>query len=186
MHELVKICGEKETFPRSFRIKPDSLAVQEYPFAAGSFGDTYKGTLCGKAVCVKRLKLFQGTGTEIKKVRYWHFLLHMHHLEWIPQNFRRDAVIWKYLKHPNVLPFLGATIDPPQLISVLMADNLSEYLIKNPKLCDPDRLGLVGVPLVVMIQCLLWSPVARYCEGPRLHPLSPPASWKPQASTLLS
>ena len=72
--------------------------------------------------------------------------------------------MWKYLKHPNVLPFLGATTEPPQLVSELMPDgNLKEYLGKNP---NADKLGLVGAPIAVMIPCLLRSPVARYYEGP--------------------
>ena len=92
--------------------------------------------------------------------------------------------MWKYLKHPNVLPFLGATIDPPQLVSVWMrGGNLTNYLNKN---ADADELGLVGVPIVVMILRLLWSQVARYYGGYQLHPLSQVDSWRPQASTSLS
>ena len=72
----------------------------------------------------------------------------MRHHERISQEFRKEAVMWKYLKHPNVLPFLGATIDPPQLISVWVpGGNLSEYLKNNPDLGGPDRLRLVGVRL---------------------------------------
>ena len=51
--------------------------------------------------------------------------------------------MWKYLQHPNILPLLGATINPPQLISALMSSgDLSEYIEKSP---DADRLRLVGV-----------------------------------------
>ena len=94
--------------------------------------------------------------------------------------------MWKYLKHPNVLPLLGATINPPELVSVLMpGGNLTEYLMRNPRLGAPDRLRLVGVPLILMIPCLLRLPVAQYYEGPRLPPLSRGDSWRPQAGTLL-
>ena len=56
--------------------------------------------------------------------------------------------MWKSLKHPNILPLLGATISPSQLISVLMpAGDLSKYLPKNP---DTNRIGLVGIDLVVL------------------------------------
>ena len=51
--------------------------------------------------------------------------------------------MWKYLKHQNILPLLGATISPPQLISVFIpAGDLSKYIVKNP---DTDRIGLVSV-----------------------------------------
>ena len=54
--------------------------------------------------------------------------------------------MWKTLKHPNILPLLGATIDPPQLVSTLMpAGDLSKYIPKNP---DANRIRLVGVDLV--------------------------------------
>ena len=56
--------------------------------------------------------------------------------------FCKEAVMWKYLKHPNILPLLGATISPPQLISVFMpAGDLSKYIGENP---NTDRIGLVG------------------------------------------
>ena len=60
--------------------------------------------------------------------------------------FCQEAVVWKYLQHPNILPILGATITPPQLVSALMsAGDLSEYVEKNP---SADKLRLVGVPLL--------------------------------------
>ena len=34
-----------------------------------------------------------------------------------PQTFHQVTVAWKHLKHPNIVPLLGVTIDPPQLIS---------------------------------------------------------------------
>ena len=69
--------------------------------------------------------------------------------------FCREAVIWKYLDHPNILPLLGATISPPQLISVFMpAGDLSKYIEENP---NADRIRLVGAYLVV-------SPMAVLCS----------------------
>ena len=48
----------------------------------------------------------------------------------------------KHLAHPNIVPLLGVTIDPPQLISDWMAGgNLMEYITNNP---EADRLRLVG------------------------------------------
>ena len=57
--------------------------------------------------------------------------------------FCKEAAMWKSLKHPNILPLLGATISPLQLVSVLMpAGDLSKYISRNP---DTNRIGLVGV-----------------------------------------
>jgi len=58
--------------------------------------------------------------------------------------------VWKRLKHPNLIPFLGTTTTPLQLISEWMSGGtLPGYIKKHP---DADRLGLVCVASVVFIQ----------------------------------
>ena len=50
--------------------------------------------------------------------------------------------MWKHLTHPNIVPLLGVTITPLQLISDWMpGGELREYLKNNP---DAKRLKLVG------------------------------------------
>lgn len=52
--------------------------------------------------------------------------------------------MWKYLDHPNILPFLGAALDPTHLVSGLVrGGDLSKYLQKYPNV---DRVKLVGIP----------------------------------------
>ena len=49
--------------------------------------------------------------------------------------------MWKRLTHPNVVPLLGVTVTPFQLVSDWMSGgDLPDY-IKHP---NADRLGLVG------------------------------------------
>ena len=61
-----------------------------------------------------------------------------------PQTFHQVTVVWKHLKHPNIVPLLGATIDPPQLISDRMpGGTLTEYVASHP---DTDRTSLVSDP----------------------------------------
>jgi len=53
------------------------------------------------------------------------------------------------MTHPNIVPLLGITTTPLQLISNWMpGGDLLEYIKKNP---DADRLGLVGIPPVVLV-----------------------------------
>ena len=60
----------------------------------------------------------------------------------IPQTFRQMTVVWKHMTHPNIVPLLGVTIDPPQLISDWMpGGNLTEYIANHP---DADRISLVS------------------------------------------
>ena len=56
--------------------------------------------------------------------------------------------MWKRLEHHNIVPLLGITPTPLQLISKWMpGGDLTEYIKKNP---DADRLGLVNSPAVVL------------------------------------
>ena len=51
--------------------------------------------------------------------------------------------MWKRLHHPNLVPLLGITSTPLQLISEWMpGGDLMEHIENHP---DTDRLGLVGV-----------------------------------------
>ena len=67
------------------------------------------------------------------------------------------VVAWKNLSHLNVVPLLGVTADPIQLISGWMPDiDLTGYITDHP---DTDRLNLVGVLSTVLCDLLIPSPV---------------------------
>ena len=57
------------------------------------------------------------------------------------QPFYGEAVVWKRLIHPNVVPFLGVTTTPLQLVSKWMPNGtLTEYVNVRPEV---DRISLV-------------------------------------------
>ena len=59
--------------------------------------------------------------------------------------------MWSALRHPNVLPLLGATMTGAQFAMVsewMVNGNISEFVEAYP---DTDRLVLVGFPLVVLL-----------------------------------
>ena len=65
------------------------------------------------------------------------------------------VVVWKNLAHPNVVPLLGVTTDPIQLISGWMPDvNLTGYIMNHP---DADRLSLVGIPSTALCDVFIPS-----------------------------
>jgi len=69
--------------------------------------------------------------------------------------------MWKQLTHPNIVPLLRASIDPPLLISDWMSGgDLPKYIKNNP---DADRIGLVRVLPVVFLPCLLLLLGIRCC-----------------------
>ena len=52
-------------------------------------------------------------------------------------------MLWKRLVHGSIVPLLGMTPTPLQLVSEWMpGGDLTEYIGKHP---NPDRLGLVSV-----------------------------------------
>jgi len=58
------------------------------------------------------------------------------------------AAVWKNLAHPNIVPLLGVTTDPVQLVSGWMPDmDLTGYITNHP---GTDRLSLVSVPSTVL------------------------------------
>jgi serine/threonine protein kinase len=71
--------------------------------------------------------------------------------------------VWNRLKHKNIVPLLGITPSPLQLVSDWMpGGDLREYIKKYP---DADRFGLVGVPPVAFDPTLI--PVASYVMLPK-------------------
>lgn len=64
--------------------------------------------------------------------------------------------MWKRLIHPNIVPLIGITLKPLQLISAWMpGGELKDYIAKNP---NTNRLRLVGVPLLLCPMMLTPSP----------------------------
>ena len=69
--------------------------------------------------------------------------------------------MWKRLTHPNIVPLMGITFAPFQLISDWMSGgDLLEYIEKNS---DADRLKLVRTSQAVSITLLLPLPAIRRC-----------------------
>ena len=145
MRELGSICATHTTLPTSYAIPSHLLTVDDYAFASGGFADVYRGKLNGLQVCVKRVRV--ATPEDIA-VSYQHRHSPYAYSRMNQKTFCKEAVMWKSLKHPNILPLLGATVSPSQLVSAFMpAGDLSKYLPKNP---DTNRIELVGVNLVAL------------------------------------
>ena len=151
------------------------LTVDSNPFASGSFGEVYHATLDGSPVCVKRLRVAAPDALEFStKVRYRYRHARYAYSHTNPKMFCKEAIMWKGLNHPNILPLLGATISPPQLISALMpAGDLSKYIPKNP---DANRIGLVGVNLVAPSMTAVLIPATSYLRLQRASAICIPAT----------
>ena len=154
------------TLPTSYTIPSHLLTVDSHPFASGGFGEVYRGTLNDSLVCVKRFRAATEEDLVVAtKVRSQHFHSPYAYSRMNQKVICRDAVVWKTLRHPNVLPLLGATISPPQLVSTLMpAGDLSKYIPKNP---NANRICLVGVDPLAHSVIARFLPASSYPRSQR-------------------
>ncbi|KAF9649285.1 kinase-like protein [Thelephora ganbajun] len=127
LRELRSICGTRAILPASYTLSAGLLKFDANPFASGGYGDVYLGTLGGSKVCARRMRLYHDRSDDNRR---------------LTKIFYREAITWKRLTHPNIVPLLGLTIAPLQLISSWMpGGTLREYIGKHP---DSDRPGLLS------------------------------------------
>ncbi|ESK94344.1 hypothetical protein Moror_8209 [Moniliophthora roreri MCA 2997] len=124
------ICTTMLRLSKASDLHPSCLTIQNvstigrHPVAGGGFGDIWKGTLgtdSGQIVCLKVIKMYL-----------------MSDVQRLLKEFLREAVVWRQLKHPNVLPCLGLYyLDNRQervcLVSPWMENgNLAQFLRAQP------------------------------------------------------
>ncbi|KIK63204.1 hypothetical protein GYMLUDRAFT_41532 [Collybiopsis luxurians FD-317 M1] len=125
-----KYLGLLRHLSKRFQTLPSSLIVRDIkregqnPVAGGGFADIWHGNLKEKPVCLKVLRLAieqdEKARAEIRK------------------QFCHEALVWRQLKHPNILPLLGVNLDlfSPSfcLISPWMHNrDVITYLKQNPQ-----------------------------------------------------
>ncbi|KAF5381903.1 hypothetical protein D9757_007547 [Collybiopsis confluens] len=125
---------------KKFQILPSSLIVRDVrregwnPVAGGGFADIWRGSLKERAVCLKVLR-FAVEQDESTRAR-------------MRKQFCQEALVWRQLHHPNILPLLGVNTELffPSfcLISPWMEKrDIISYLKMNPEhgLLSVSRLG---------------------------------------------
>ncbi|TDL23881.1 kinase-like protein [Rickenella mellea] len=121
---------------KSSRCYPDCLILTSIrrtgtdPVAGGGFADVWKGYFADRPVALKALRIYK------QSLR-----------EKVLKEFSHEAVIWRQLKHPNILPFYGVFkgdehFDRLCLVSPWMdAGNVIDYLNNHP---EASRLSLLS------------------------------------------
>jgi len=149
LHEFGCLCGTWGALPKFLEI-PDVtlLIVDGQPFASGALTDIYEGSLGSLKVRVEKVRVY--LDRDPQKVGE---VCHLSRFSSSPSSKRtlqmlcRGAAMRKHLRHPNVVPFLGATLDPPQFVSGWVPNGgLIGYTAAHP---EQDRLELVGSLLVL-------------------------------------
>ncbi|KAJ7689483.1 kinase-like domain-containing protein [Mycena rosella] len=95
--------------------------------AAGAFGDIWKGLVRGESVSVKIMRIFRDGDVKVAL-----------------KEFGREALLWRQLSHPNLLPFFGLYYLDNRLclVSPWMSNgHVLEFLENAPP--DTDRLSLI-------------------------------------------
>ncbi|KAJ7130868.1 kinase-like domain-containing protein [Mycena filopes] len=96
--------------------------------AAGGFGDIWKGLVRGQSVSVKIVRLFEDSDIQAAL-----------------KEFGREALVWRQLCHPNVLPFFGLYYLDSRLCLVspwMERGNIMQYLKKEKSNID-RRVSLI-------------------------------------------
>ncbi|KAG8957609.1 hypothetical protein FRC03_009975 [Tulasnella sp. 419] len=105
----------------------------------GGYADIWRGKLMRmrkeRAVAIKELRIrHSATSAKAKETE-----------ERLNMRFMREVLLWKRLKHPNIVPLLGLTLDAqssPTLISPWYPHgNVIQYLQSNP---EADRTSLAS------------------------------------------
>ncbi|TDL24385.1 kinase-like protein [Rickenella mellea] len=125
LSRLAKMSG---CYPNGL-ILGDIRRTETHPIAGGGFADVWKGSFIEQPVALKAFRIFQKSPQE-KALN----------------EFAREAVIWRQLRHPNILPFYGVFkgdehFDRLCLVSPWMDEgNVMEYLSKH---VESNRISLL-------------------------------------------
>ena len=144
MSYLRKLCCMFDILPSSFMLTPKSDKRGAAPFATGGFSDVYKASLGRRNVAVKVLKVDTQAIKSIHRVSgplppsSNESLILGHKL------LVKEVVGWKWVRHENILPFVGVSQRPPffSIISEWMENgNIMNFIKAHP---NHNRLHLVS------------------------------------------
>ncbi|KAJ7174577.1 kinase-like domain-containing protein, partial [Mycena filopes] len=122
---LLRLSLASGQHPRCFPLTGLELVGPQ--IAGGGFGDIWKGLVGGQSVSVKIMRIYQDRDIALAL-----------------KEFSREAIIWRQLCHPNLLPFFGLFYREERLCLVspwMENGNILQYLIKHP--------GVARLPLIL-------------------------------------
>lgn len=123
---LMKLCGRADQLPRSCFVPSKMLTkVGSYATFHGGFANVWHGSYDERDVALKELQIYEQDD-----------------LKAICRVFYREVLVWKFLRHPNVLPFVGIneSISRFCMISPWATNgNITQYL-KQDCMCDRTKL----------------------------------------------
>ncbi|KAH8833421.1 kinase-like domain-containing protein [Flagelloscypha sp. PMI_526] len=94
---LQKVAIEHHILPPTLELL--GVVPAKHPFGGGGYSDVFKGSWNDETVCIKRLRIYLHPDREPIES----------HKDKVLQAFLKEALVWKQLKHPNILPFIGVS-----------------------------------------------------------------------------
>ena len=101
---------------------------------SGGFADVSQGTYQGRLVAIKAVRAYVTSDLDlirsvsISPIPSYQFRINEF------QRFCREGVTWKHLRHPNILPLLGVTLNEQRfaLVSEWMENgNINEFIKRD-------------------------------------------------------
>jgi len=86
---MQRLSKRNNLYPKYFALEGVTVIGND-PVAGGSFADIYKGSFKNQLVCLKMVKVFESS-----------------QVDYIVKQFSHEAILWRQLSHPNLLPFFG-------------------------------------------------------------------------------
>ncbi|KAJ7646878.1 hypothetical protein FB45DRAFT_734384 [Roridomyces roridus] len=118
---LIRLSRDSKLHPQCLKL----TGLKETQLVAGgTFSDVHKGSLCGQNVAIKMMRVFVESDIDA-----------------LLKEFSREALIWRQLCHPNLLPFFGLYYLHGRLclVSPWMENGQLRAFLNN-RSCDTDRL----------------------------------------------
>ena len=160
---LRELCSSRAILPTSYKLPGELSFSTMWPVSSCGSADIYRGTLDEVDVCIKQLRIYINVA-KFKQVPHSHNLQLDHHILIGFKALCREVIIWKNLNHPNIVPFKGVTLQPPQLVSEWMpGGHLHEYIKNNH--CA-NLIDLASPPLPSYQRHLILSSVVWYRQRP--------------------
>ena len=123
-------------FPSSSVLSGELEDLGPRPLKSSGSADIYKATYRGRAVAVKALKTLRTQTPEYThKVRIRRFVSAVNFIYWIFQRLVKEVVGWAWLRHENIVPFIGIATQPTRFSIVsewIPNGDIMSFIARNP------------------------------------------------------
>ena len=132
---LARVCGWHVLLPKSAEISGHEAEAEA--IGGSGYSTVFSGSYNSRKVVIKVLRIFEGDeGAQKKEITrvcrqvivWWQ--QNIDTCSRVIQVFFKEVITWKNLDHPNLLPFVGAKVEPMQ--GAWKYEIISEFMGNGP------------------------------------------------------